>query len=60
MAQGQLELEKHLKGERLTQRRAILAKCYDCMGAYRDGKVDCRITKCPLYPFMPYRAKDGR
>jgi hypothetical protein len=25
------------------------------MGEYFDGKIDCRITSCPIYSFMPYR-----
>jgi len=25
------------------------------MGYYVDGKVDCRISDCTLYPFMPYK-----
>ncbi len=54
-ARGNKELKKHLLGDRLTQRQAILAKCADCMGYYFDGKVDCQLPDCPLYAFMPYR-----
>jgi hypothetical protein len=54
-AQGRTELLKHVAGKRLTRNQAIKAKCYDCMGGYTDGKQDCRIHVCPLYPFMPYR-----
>ena len=54
-ARGKGELLKHLDGNRLTQRQAILAKCYDCMGYYADGKVSCEIPECPLFPFMRYR-----
>lgn len=55
LARGKNELKKHaLDGERLTQRQAIYAKCYDCMGGYSDGKYSCGIPTCPLYPFMPY------
>jgi hypothetical protein len=25
------------------------------MGYYADGKVDCKIPSCSLYPVMPYR-----
>ncbi|HOI74785.1 MAG TPA: hypothetical protein PLO63_11650 [Syntrophales bacterium] len=53
-AQGRKELIKHLDGNRLTAREAILAKCYDCCGHFVDGKEDCRVTRCPLHPFMPY------
>jgi len=53
--QGRKELIKHLEGGRLTVRQAMLAKCYDCMGFYGDGKVDCQIPACPVYMYMPYR-----
>jgi hypothetical protein len=56
-ARGGKELKKHLSGQKLTQRRMILAKCYDCMGGFIDGKMDCRVSRCPLYPLMPYRDK---
>jgi len=46
---------KHMHGEKLTRGQAILAKCSECMCDYVDGRVDCRVNKCPLYPFMPYR-----
>ncbi len=57
-AQGRGELVKHIAGERLTHRQMILAKCYECMGGYADGKRDCKIPKCPLYPRMPFRGKE--
>jgi len=44
-----------LKGECLTMKQAILAKCFDCCGFYVDGKLDCTVVDCSLYPFMPYR-----
>ena len=53
-ARGNKELKKYLAGESLTQRKAILAKCADCMGYYVDGKLDCQMPDCSLYPFMPY------
>ena len=53
-ARGKQELIKHLSGQRLTQRQAILAKCFDCCGGYADGRQDCRCTRCSLYPFMPF------
>jgi len=58
LAKGRNHLKKHFSGSRLTRGNAILAKCYDCMGGYSDGRVDCRIQNCPLYPFMPYRGKN--
>jgi hypothetical protein len=54
-AQGKRDLIRHLKGERLTMKQAILSKCFDCMGGYTDGKTDCNIPDCSLYGFMPYR-----
>jgi len=36
-------------------RQMILAKCYECMAYYGDGKIDCKIPLCPLYPLMPFR-----
>jgi len=56
-ARGSKELKKYFAGGRLTQRQMILAKCYECMGGYADGKVDCGIKDCPLYPLMPYRKR---
>lgn len=53
-ARGQKELIKHLSGEMLTLRQAVNAHCYDCSGFYSDGKNDCRLPGCSLYPFMPY------
>ena len=54
---GQKELLKHLSGGKLTFKQAIYARCYDCMGMYADGKVDCKMPHCSLYPFYPYRKK---
>jgi hypothetical protein len=56
-ARGGKEFQKHLLGGRLTQRQMILAKCYDCMNGYLDGKIECEIKDCPLYPLMPYRER---
>lgn len=57
-AKGRSELTKHLYGERLTSRQMIMAKCYDCMGYFSDGRgADCEIKECSLYPVMPYRQK---
>lgn len=56
-ARGGKEFKKYLAGGRLTQRQMILAKCYDCIGGYADGKMDCEIKDCPLYPLMPYRER---
>jgi hypothetical protein len=55
-ARGKNELLKHLSGQRLTLKQAVYAKCYDCAGFYCDGKVDCKIPHCSLFPFQPYNA----
>ena len=57
LAQGKKELERYLGGEKITHRQAVLAKCYECMCGYLDGKLDCGIKDCPNYRFMPYRGK---
>jgi hypothetical protein len=54
---GRTALLKHLNGERLTQRQAIVAKCTDCMGYWIDGRQDCGQKTCSLYPFRPYKDK---
>ena len=56
-SRGNTLLKKHLKGERLTQRQAILSKCADCTGYHADGRYDCEMPDCPLYPYMPYKGK---
>jgi len=53
-ARGQKELLKHLSGGKLTFKKAIFARCYDCMGYFADGKNDCNMPHCPLHPFMAY------
>ena len=53
-ARGQKEILKHLSGERLTLKQAVLARCYDCAGLYADGKLDCNMPHCSLHPFMAY------
>ena len=59
-ARGRAEMFKHLDGGELTRGAAIKAKCYDCMGWYSDGKMDCLQPDCPLYSFMPYKGtKEG-
>lgn len=55
-ARGQKELIKHIERHSLTLRQAVYAKCYDCTGFYADGKNDCCMPGCSLYPFMPYNA----
>jgi len=47
-------LIKYLEGEKLSINQAVRAKCFDCNGFYADGKNDCKVKRCPLYPWMPY------
>lgn len=55
-AQGKNEYLYYLEtGKKLSPAKAIKANCYQCMNAYLDGKNDCGILNCPLYPFMPYQ-----
>jgi len=55
-AKGKNEYLNYMEyGTRLSPKQAILANCYQCLGFYMDGKNDCEIPDCPLYPFMPYR-----
>lgn len=57
-ARGQKELLKHLSGGKLTFKQAIYARCYDCCGYFSDGKLDCKMPACPLYPFMAYANRE--
>jgi hypothetical protein len=50
---------RYLEGARLTPKQAIQAKCSDCMTDYGDGRVDCGVKTCPLYPWMPYNRARG-
>lgn len=57
---GNKYLANHRQGLHLSAKQAIHAKCADCMCNYADGRQDCQLPKCPLYPFMPYNpAKRG-
>jgi len=57
---GERELKKHNLGEKLTVRQMIFAKCFECMGGYADGRNDCGVPECPLYPLMPYGTLKGK
>ena len=55
-AQGRTEYIQYLQShEKLSPKKAILANCYGCTGGYSDGRTDCELIDCPLYPHMPYR-----
>lgn len=51
---GSTDLKRHLAGERLTLGQAVRAKCAECMCNYTDGRNDCGLKECPLYPYHPY------
>lgn len=57
---GREFFRRHQRGKRNTPREAIWGKCYDCMGFYADGMVDCECPECPLYRWMPYRGVNGK
>jgi hypothetical protein len=52
---GKTQYLRYLKGEKLTYREALLAKCAECCGGYVDGRIDCKIKHCPTYQSMPYK-----
>lgn len=55
-AQGKKEyIDYAVNNIKLSPSKAIIANCYFCMNFYLDGRNDCEIDDCPLYPFMPYR-----
>jgi hypothetical protein len=57
LAQGKTEYLRYLRGEKLSRKEAMLARCYDCMGYFVDGRADCVTFSCPMYPFMIFRGK---
>lgn len=54
MIKGQSQYEAMKRGEKLTRREAILAKCYDCNGG-NESNHDCGVKFCPLYQYSPYK-----
>jgi len=54
---GRKHLLAHMEGKRLSFKQAILAKCFECMNGFIDGKQDCGIHDCPLYPWMPFSSR---
>lgn len=41
--------------KKLTRKEAIEYQCWECLGFYIDGRIDCENVRCPLYAYMPYR-----
>ena len=60
LAKGKAGLMTYLGGGTISLRQSVYAKCYDCMSNFIDGKVDCNVPTCPLYPFMAYRSGGSR
>ena len=54
---GQRPYERFIKGEKLTRRQAMLAKCYECNG-FEESNADCLADNCPLYPYHAHRGKN--
>lgn len=54
---GKTQYLRFLRGEKLSYRQTLLAKCAECCGGYVDGKCDCRVVNCPAYPYMPNKGK---
>ena len=57
---GRKELIKFLENKRTTPMESIMAKCYDCIGYFIDGRNDCKMPNCPLYCFMQYNPKRSK
>lgn len=57
MAKGKEAYLRFVDGIRLSSLQAIHAKCFDCMGRYVDGVMDCGVLGCPLHPYMPYNPR---
>lgn len=55
---GRTQYLKYLSGKKIGLKGAVLSKCFDCMGYYIDGRNDCGMSECALYPWMPYRKRD--
>ena len=54
---GVTELEQYQNTRKhLGLSAMVKAKCADCMAKYADGRMDCKMEDCPLYPRMPYRS----
>lgn len=54
LSSGKAEMKLHLNSKPLSRMQAMKAKCFECMNGFLDGRQDCKIKDCPLYPWMPY------
>lgn len=52
-SKGIRELDKYqIDSGKLTLSQAVKAMHADCMGRCTDGRLDCKMPECPLYPFL--------
>lgn len=54
-AVGYKQYKKMMNGLKLTALEAIKANCFECLGGYADGIIDCQCYACPLYDHHYYR-----
>ncbi len=47
----QIQLKTGFRKEIKDLKYAIYGKCFDCMGFYPDGYIECEIETCNLYPY---------
>ena len=47
---GAKEFDKFKKGEKLTRKQAMLAKCYECNGE-EESNADCEVDTCPMFAY---------
>lgn len=52
---GSAALQQYRAGLRLTPGQAIAAMHASCMNDFIDGRSDCGVVSCPLFPTRPYR-----
>ena len=43
-----------VKNKKPSMIKAIKKHCAKCCGMYVDGKLDCDVSDCDLYYWMPY------
>ena len=59
-SQGKTAFIKFITGKPIARKEAALAKCFECMGYFQDGRIDCQGYDCPLYLFYPYKGQRGK
>lgn len=51
-------MAKETKVPRPPSTKAIRAKCLDCICWSHNGRLDCEISACSLYYWMPFRGME--